>query len=162
MVRHKEFDPDTAVADAMDLFWRRGYEATSVQDLVEHTGVGRRSMYDTFGDKHSLYLRALDRYLTLAEDGFREKAAADGLSAIRSLFSLLLESPADDFRGCLFVNSSTGMRFLFALLAAHVDGSKSDPAEVAKVTLDAVANGDAEVLFDELTRNVKAGLSAAL
>ncbi|WP_232241273.1 TetR/AcrR family transcriptional regulator [Kutzneria sp. 744] len=91
----------------MDLFWRRGYEATSVQDLVEHTGVGRRSMYDTFGDKHSLYLRALDRYLTLAEDGFREKAAADGLSAIRSLFSLLLESPADDFRGCLFVNSST-------------------------------------------------------
>ncbi|EWM18324.1 transcriptional regulator, TetR family [Kutzneria sp. 744] len=107
MVRHKEFDPDTAVADAMDLFWRRGYEATSVQDLVEHTGVGRRSMYDTFGDKHSLYLRALDRYLTLAEDGFREKAAADGLSAIRSLFSLLLESPADDFRGCLFVNSST-------------------------------------------------------
>lgn len=107
MVRHKEFDPDTAVADAMDLFWRRGYEATSVQDLVEHTGVGRRSMYDTFGDKHSLYLRALDRYLTLTEDGFREKAAADGLSAIRSLFSLLLESPADDFRGCLFVNSST-------------------------------------------------------
>lgn len=107
MVRHKEFDPDTAVADAMDLFWRRGYEATSVQDLVEHTGVGRRSMYDTFGDKHSLYLRALDRYLTLAEDGFREKAATDGLSAIRSLFSLLLESPADDFRGCLFVNSST-------------------------------------------------------
>ncbi|EWM18326.1 SDR family oxidoreductase [Kutzneria sp. 744] len=47
-------------------------------------------------------------------------------------------------------------------MAAHVDGSKSDPAEVAKVTLDAVANGDAEVLFDELTRNVKAGLSAAL
>jgi TetR/AcrR family transcriptional repressor of nem operon len=109
MVRHKEFDPDTAVADAMDLFWQRGYEATSVQDLVEHTGVGRRSMYDTFGDKHSLYLLALDRYLGFTEDGFRQKAAAaaDGLSAIRSLFSLLLDSPADDHRGCLFVNSST-------------------------------------------------------
>jgi TetR/AcrR family transcriptional repressor of nem operon len=109
MVRHKEFDPDTAVADAMDLFWERGYEATSVQDLVEHTGVGRRSMYDTFGDKHSLYLRALDRYIALTEDGFREKAAAaaDGLSAIRALFSLLIESDADDYRGCLVVNSST-------------------------------------------------------
>jgi TetR/AcrR family transcriptional repressor of nem operon len=109
MVRHKEFDPDEVVLDAMTLFWQRGYEATSVQDLVEHTGIGRRSMYDTFGDKHSLYLRALDRYVGATEDGFREKAAAavDGLSAIRSLFSLLIESPSDDYRGCLFVNSAT-------------------------------------------------------
>jgi TetR/AcrR family transcriptional regulator, transcriptional repressor for nem operon len=109
MVRHKEFDPDTAVADAMTLFWERGYEATSVQDLVERTGVGRRSMYDTFGDKHSLYLRALDRYIGAAEAWFEQMAAAapDGLTAIRSVFDLLLESPPDDFRGCLVVNSST-------------------------------------------------------
>jgi len=109
MVRHKEFDPDTAVDDAMDLFWQRGYEATSVQDLVERTGVGRRSMYDTFGDKHSLYLRALDRYIAAVEAGYERKTAAapDGLSAIRAAFDLLLESPADDYRGCLVVNSST-------------------------------------------------------
>ncbi|MFC0541323.1 TetR/AcrR family transcriptional regulator [Kutzneria chonburiensis] len=109
MVRHKEFDPDTAVTDAMAVFWERGYEATSVHDLVERTGVGRRSMYDTFGDKHSLYLRALDRYIGDVEAGYEEKtsAAPDGLSAIRSAFDLLLQSPADDFRGCLVVNSST-------------------------------------------------------
>ena len=109
MVRHKEFDPDEAVADAMGLFWERGYEATSVQDLVERTGVGRRSMYDTFGDKHSLYLMALDRYIGLAEDRFRRLAAttADGLSAVRGLFAMLLESDPTDHRGCLIVNSAT-------------------------------------------------------
>ncbi|QUQ63501.1 TetR/AcrR family transcriptional regulator [Kutzneria sp. CA-103260] len=109
MVRHKEFDPDEAVADAMALFWERGYEATSVQDLVERTGIGRRSMYDTFGDKHSLYLRALDSYIGAVEDGFRRLAAtsADGRAAIRSLFDMLLNSAADDYRGCMVVNSAT-------------------------------------------------------
>ena len=109
MVRHKEFDPDEAVADAMALFWERGYEATSVQDLVERTGVGRRSMYDTFGDKHSLYLKALDRYIGEVEDNFRRVAAntPDGRSAVRALFTLLLESDEDDYRGCLIVNTAT-------------------------------------------------------
>ena len=109
MVRHKEFDPDEAVADAMALFWERGYEATSVQDLVERTGVGRRSMYDTFGDKHSLFLRALDVYIGAAEDGFRRLAAtsADGRAAVRAMFAMLLESDPSDFRGCLVVNSAT-------------------------------------------------------
>jgi len=109
MVRHKEFDPDDAVADAMALFWERGYEATSVQDLVERTGVGRRSMYDTFGDKHSLFLRALDRYIGTVEDGFRRLAAtsADGRAAVHAMFDMLLKSDADDYRGCLVVNSAT-------------------------------------------------------
>jgi len=109
MVRHKEFDPDEAVADAMALFWERGYEATSVQDLVERTGVGRRSMYDTFGDKHSLFLRALDRYIDAVEDGFRRRAAtgSDGQAAVHAMFEMLLRSDADDYRGCLVVNSAT-------------------------------------------------------
>jgi TetR/AcrR family transcriptional repressor of nem operon len=109
MVRHKEFDPDEAVAAAMALFWERGYEATSVQDLVEHTGVGRRSMYDTFGDKHSLYLRALDTYIGATENAFRRLAAttADGLAGVRALFDALLKSDQDDYRGCLIVNSAT-------------------------------------------------------
>ena len=109
MVRHKEFDPDEAVAAAMALFWERGYEATSVQDLVEHTGVGRRSMYDTFGDKHSLYLKALERYMAVAGKTFGQAAATapDGLTAVRTLFDALLSAAADDLRGCLVVNSAT-------------------------------------------------------
>src|SRR5690349_15255285 len=46
----------------MEVFWERGYEATSIGDLVERLGVGRQSLYDTFGDKHALYVAALDRY----------------------------------------------------------------------------------------------------
>ncbi len=62
MARHKEFDQDEALQKAMEAFWARGYEATSMQDLVEHMGINRQSLYDTFGDKHSLFLKALDRY----------------------------------------------------------------------------------------------------
>ena len=67
MARHKEFDPDVALDRALELFWERGYEATSMADLVDHLGIGRASLYATFGSKHELYLKALDRYL-LKED----------------------------------------------------------------------------------------------
>lgn len=62
MGRHKEFDQDEALHKAMELFWSRGYNAASIQDLVKHMGINRQSLYDTFGDKHALYLQALDRY----------------------------------------------------------------------------------------------------
>lgn len=61
MARAKQFDEDTVLLKAMKLFWEQGYERTSMQDLVEHMGVHKRSMYDTYGDKHSLYVRALNR-----------------------------------------------------------------------------------------------------
>ena len=62
MARPREFDRDAVLEQALQLFWSRGYEVTSMADLVEHLGVGRQSLYDTFGDKRALYLQALDRY----------------------------------------------------------------------------------------------------
>src|SRR3981081_3787453 len=62
MARHKEFDRDEALHKAMEVFWSRGYNAASIQDLVKHMRINRQSLYDTFGDKHALYLLALDRY----------------------------------------------------------------------------------------------------
>ncbi|MEU1078114.1 MULTISPECIES: TetR family transcriptional regulator [unclassified Streptomyces] len=62
MARTKEFDPDAALQSALELFWQRGYEATSMADLVDRLGIGRASIYATFGNKHELYLKALDRY----------------------------------------------------------------------------------------------------
>jgi TetR/AcrR family transcriptional repressor of nem operon len=62
MARPKEFDRDEALGRAMKVFWERGYDNTSITDLVEGTGVGRQSLYDTFGDKLAIYLAVLDLY----------------------------------------------------------------------------------------------------
>ena len=58
----KQFDPEVALEQARDLFWRRGYDGTGIADLEEALGIGRKSLYDTFGNKRALYLRALEHY----------------------------------------------------------------------------------------------------
>lgn len=110
MARTREFDTDAAVDAAMRLFWCRGYEATSVQDLVTATGVQRGSLYAAFGSKEGLYLAALDRY--------RQQLSApliDGLRAGRPLRPLLRDTlldlvdaavEADGGRGCLIVSAA--------------------------------------------------------
>ena len=62
MARSLEFEPSEAVEKAMMVFWRKGFEATSVTDLETETGVGRKSLYRTFNDKHDLFLKALQAY----------------------------------------------------------------------------------------------------
>lgn len=74
MARPKEFDRDQVLDLAVEVFWRRGYEATSMNELVDALGIGRQSLYDTFGDKHSLFLAALDRY--------RQRHAGDVLKVL--------------------------------------------------------------------------------
>ena len=58
----KSFDPDDALELARDVFWRRGYDGTAISELESVLGVGRKSLYDTFGSKRELYLRALEQY----------------------------------------------------------------------------------------------------
>jgi TetR/AcrR family transcriptional repressor of nem operon len=62
MARPREFDPDVVVERAMQVFWAKGYEATSLDDLCEATQLNRSSLYSSFGDKHTLFLATLDRY----------------------------------------------------------------------------------------------------
>ena len=61
MARPREFDADTALERAMAMFWSKGYEATSLDDLCEVTGLSRSSLYATFGSKRDLLLRSVDR-----------------------------------------------------------------------------------------------------
>lgn len=109
MSRPKEFEPDAALDKAMHLFWEKGYAGTSIQDLVDHMGVNRFSIYDTFGDKHALYLAAIARYhkqmtgqllAILGED--------DGLSAIQNHFRALAEAMSSPLGrvGCLVQNAT--------------------------------------------------------
>ena len=108
--RPREFDTDEAIAAAMDLFWRQGYANTSIQDLVDHLGVGRGSIYDTFESKHGLWVRALTKY---CEEGTRtmvEVLERRGpiLPRLRRALVALVDADLKDSerRGCMLVNAA--------------------------------------------------------
>lgn len=110
MARPKEFDRDTALRAAMNCFWEQGYEATSTEELARAMSIGRQSMYDTFGDKHSIYLEALRLYRE-EQGGQLRDALTDAVSPLRAIESVLLgissERPRDRTRGCMLVNATT-------------------------------------------------------
>src|SRR2546421_1155785 len=93
MARPKEFDRDEALQKAMEVFWSRGYEAASIQELVKQMGINRQSLYDTFGDKHALYLAALDRYREVEGGKMFELLAGQGSvkRVLRQLFGEVVE-----------------------------------------------------------------------
>lgn len=109
MGRQKEFDRDEALHKAMEVFWSRGYTAASIQDLVKHMGINRQSLYDTFGDKHALYLLALDRYREVEGRKMCERLEQPGSvkKALRQLFEGVIETALYDGqrRGCLMGNA---------------------------------------------------------
>ncbi|MCK9858960.1 TetR/AcrR family transcriptional regulator [Paenibacillus sp. ATY16] len=108
MARSKEFDVDAVLLKAMKLFWTQGYEKTSMQDLVEHMGIHRRSIYDTFGDKHALYLMALKRYSDTVWSSIEQRAQSSlsAKAAILSVMEAAIAQSEERPRGCLMVNTA--------------------------------------------------------
>jgi TetR/AcrR family transcriptional regulator, transcriptional repressor for nem operon len=123
MARPREFDFDKALDRAMGVFWMKGYEGASLQDLLKAMKIARGSLYKAFDDKRSIYLAALDRYdRTEVEEGIsflRDPKAGDGLARIRDM----LEDTKSDTarRGCFMCN-------------AAIDQARFDPKVEAKVT----------------------------
>jgi TetR/AcrR family transcriptional regulator, transcriptional repressor for nem operon len=109
--RPREFDEDDVVARATDLFWRRGYHATSVRDLGEALGLSASSLYRTFGDKHALFLRALDRYRATDSAEARNHLLRPGPApeVLRDWLSRMVDLPDEGAaaRGCFVVNTAT-------------------------------------------------------
>lgn len=110
MARSKTFDPEHAVDAAMRVFWRTGYEATSIDDLTRACGIGRGSMYATFGSKDALYDRALEHYQDV--EGVRVAACLDregtARERIAGLFGRFASEALDDpeNRGCFILNAA--------------------------------------------------------
>jgi TetR/AcrR family transcriptional regulator, transcriptional repressor for nem operon len=105
----KQFDRNEVLDRAMAAFWTRGYEATSIDDLVEATGINRGSLYGTFGDKRRLFLMALDRYWdTVVNAMMEELSDSDPRRAIERMFDALIRRTSDPRfpRGCLITNTS--------------------------------------------------------
>lgn len=126
MARPREFDIDQALHRAMRVFWAKGYDATSLPDLLAAMGIARGSLYKAFKDKHSVYLAALDRYDRTIVDGavaiLREPAGGDGLGRIRRLLEGARGAAAQrrDRWGCFMCN-------------AAIDRAPEDPAVRTRV-----------------------------
>ncbi|GGP96693.1 TetR/AcrR family transcriptional regulator [Streptosporangium pseudovulgare] len=110
MGRPKQFDPDAAVERAMDVFWRKGYAGTTPQDLVDALGIGKGSLYNTFGSKHALFELALRRYRDSQATALVEMLEEPGpvRARLRRTLGFLAEMDlADpDRRGCMAVNAA--------------------------------------------------------
>lgn len=156
MARTKEFDPDVALQRAMELFWQRGYEATSMANLVEHMGIGRESIYATFGSKRELYAKAYEHYLATGVD-FVEELSQPGpaLPAIRALVERYAEEAAHDttHRGCLVVNTAVELAPHDQALARRVE-SNWDFIETTLTTALTRARAQGELTPDKNPRSL--------
>jgi TetR/AcrR family transcriptional repressor of nem operon len=108
--RPRSFDTAEVLGLAMELFWRKGYEATGLSELTEHMGIGRQSLYGTYGDKKQLFLKALECYLDTGhaelEKLFAEATSPRAaLEAWLNLMVLGLCSAQDGTHGCFALNS---------------------------------------------------------
>lgn len=158
--RPRQYDPQRALTQAMDAFWRHGYAGTSLDDLSAATRMNRPSLYNAFGDKHRLYLALLDRYIGVTTVAIREELLAPRplQQVLTRFFRRMLKmyySPRGEARGCF-------------LIATAVTESMEDQRVRAK--LAAVLHGVTSVLEErfrsaaasgELPRNADTAALAA-
>src|ERR1700685_3765088 len=142
MARAKKFDPEKALAAAMNVFWRLRYANTSLYVLTEEMRVARQSLYDTFGDKRSLYLKALAHYRNETNGSMRRMfqsapSMKDGFA--RLFFGLSGERRVKHARGSL-------------LLSANMERAAEDPV-VSKFLRDNQA--EVEGIFAAALRSAK-------
>ena len=140
----KQFDADEVLNKAMQAFWERGYEATSMQDLVDRTGVNRGSLYATYGDKRDLFLAALRMYDDRMRRGMLAdlEARCEPRDAIRSVFQAFVREVSEGgSRGCFLTNTALE-------LAQH-------DAEIGRVV--ATAQSEMEAFFARMIKKGKSG-----
>ncbi|MEC0134177.1 MULTISPECIES: TetR/AcrR family transcriptional regulator [Paenibacillus] len=139
MARSKEFEINEVLDKAIQLFWMQGYEKTSMQDLVDCMGIHRRSIYDTFGDKHALYLTALQRYESTQNKKMR--FLVEKQEPVKEIIRQFLESSMrseGEPQGCFIVNSGVELGVLDPEVASFVENSYS---KTEKLLYDLVQTG---------------------
>jgi TetR/AcrR family transcriptional regulator, transcriptional repressor for nem operon len=161
MGRPREFDRDEALDRAMQVFWARGYERTSVSDLTESMGIQRGSLYAAFGDKHHLFLEALDRYeerfYQLTLERLRAGTPREG---IRKVFFQVLSDCACDggSRGCFITNTAVALAGDDPEIASRVRANVSrleDAFEAALARSNESSRRDPRALARFLTNSLQ-------
>ncbi len=148
--RHKAFDPDTTLDKALEVFWHRGYEATSMQELVTRTGLSRSSLYDTYGDKRSLFIAVLGRYETVMASQILAPLWQPGSAQeqIRQVFCIAVDMAVVDNlrRGCLMCNTAAELAPHDRDIAARVASNLARiEAAFAAVLVRAHATGEISI-----------------
>jgi len=109
MARSKDFDESEVLEKAVALFWLKGYNGTSMQDLVDGLGISRSSLYDTYVDKHTLYLKALEFYQRTGGAQLFEivTSTPSAKDAIKQLLQMITNNLVKDkeHKGCFMVNA---------------------------------------------------------
>jgi TetR/AcrR family transcriptional repressor of nem operon len=109
MARTKDFDENEVLAKAIQIFWHKGYNATSMQDLVDGLGISRSSLYDTYTDKHTLFVKALESYQNLGANNIQELINTPGSAkeTVKRLLKFVSNSLLgdDQQKGCFMVNT---------------------------------------------------------
>lgn len=124
MGRPYEFNKEESLSKAMEVFWEKGYKATSIEDLVDRMGIQRGSIYNTFGDKRELFLSAVEHYGNEVTTKMLNVLESEGspVENIKKFFEAIVSTPdARRSRGCLISNTVVE-------LAPHDD----DVAEVVR------------------------------
>lgn len=108
--RPRRYDPEAALNSVLDVFWRAGYSAASLDDICEATGMNRPSVYAAFGDKRTLYLRAIERYKEISREQIGDAFAADAplRSVLKTVYTRALDlyySGRDTPLGCFMVGA---------------------------------------------------------
>jgi TetR/AcrR family transcriptional repressor of nem operon len=143
----REFDRDKVLAKAMNLFWNRGFAATSLSDLEQVMGLGRQSIYNSFGDKQALYVAALEYYARLHIE--RPLTLLQGpkasLSALRRYLKLQIDFYTRPRRrcGCMVGNTAVELAPHIPAIAERVRGYLATMEEAAQnAILNAIAKGE--------------------
>jgi TetR/AcrR family transcriptional repressor of nem operon len=138
MPRKKGFDPERALAEAMAVFWRLGYENASTQSLMKAMGIARQSLYDTFGDKRALYLKALAYYRDRTNGDMQRMlrtspSVKEGFTKL--LFGLAAETREQHERGCLLLSANLQRDTRDAAMAAFL---RDNQARVEAIFVEAL------------------------
>ena len=150
--RKLAFERDVVLTKAMDLFWEKGYHATGLTELLDHMGIKRQSLYNTFGSKHELFLAAIAHYGSTVVSNLEAKLLKPGsaIANIEDFFEQkIVMSNTDCCRGCFVVNTMVEMAPHDEKVAAEVERLCQQGEKAFEAALNrAIATGELPSDFD--------------
>ena len=157
MVGVRQFDEDAVIATALDVFWRKGLHDATMQDLAAATGVQRGSLYNAYGDKEAIFLRAFDRYAQQFLDTAAKALAGDDVAAkLRSFFDVIIVNmtSGSPSRGCLTTRTALDAGISSEEVRRRVQGLLERLEQIASAAIGSAPGKPAGVDANRLARVV--------